>query len=125
MQLNFDLPDEILTSVEGYHCSFQGSIFVISLKFISNRAIYGPFGTTPSVGGHATPFTLPVVVGKIIGFYGNSDQYLDAIGVCLSLLTSYDFVWRQPFATSVKFEVSDVRFSSTITDLKQKNCQKS
>ncbi|KAF6998551.1 hypothetical protein CFC21_014666 [Triticum aestivum] len=50
---------------------------IMSLKFITNVKAYGPFGEA-----NGTPFTIPVENNSsIVGFFGRSGIYLDALGV--------------------------------------------
>ncbi|KAE8769856.1 32 kDa protein [Hordeum vulgare] len=50
---------------------------ITSLKFITNVKTYGPFGEAKG-----TPFTIPVQKNSsIVGFFGRSGIYLDALGV--------------------------------------------
>ena len=49
---------------------------ITSLKFVTNRATYGPFGR-----GDGTAFNVPVLNnGSVVGMFARADQYLDAIG---------------------------------------------
>jgi Jacalin-like lectin domain len=50
---------------------------VRSLVLETNLAVYGPYGTTTE----GIPFELSAPGSQIIGFYGRSGIYLDAIGV--------------------------------------------
>jgi hypothetical protein len=47
-----------------------------SLKFETNMRCFGPYGPEEKI-----PFELPAISGQIIGFYGCSGFYLDALGV--------------------------------------------
>lgn len=49
---------------------------VRSLKFETNLASFGPYGTEEGV-----PFQLPAISGEIIGFHGCSHGALDSLGV--------------------------------------------
>ncbi|KAI4967235.1 jacalin-related lectin 10-like [Hordeum vulgare subsp. vulgare] len=50
---------------------------ITSLKFITNVKTYGPFGEAKG-----TPFTIPAQKNSsIVGFFGRSGIYLDALGV--------------------------------------------
>ena len=72
-------PSEFLTGVSGTIGPFRNLLNVItSLTFVTNNArSYGPFGK-----GRGTPFhTQMQNNGRIVGFFGRSSQYLNAIGV--------------------------------------------
>ncbi|GLJ34077.1 hypothetical protein SUGI_0685090 [Cryptomeria japonica] len=77
-KVEFDYPNEVLVSISGKYYNFNDLILVTSLTFHTNHKKYGPFG---NYGGH--DFVTPSVGCKIIGFYGRSGLYLDAIGVHL------------------------------------------
>ncbi|TVU00010.1 hypothetical protein EJB05_54588, partial [Eragrostis curvula] len=52
---------------------------VRTLKIVTFRRTYGPYGTTDK---SATPFCYPVLGSdRITGFYGRSGSYLDSIGI--------------------------------------------
>ncbi|XP_065880962.1 jacalin-related lectin 3-like isoform X2 [Euphorbia lathyris] len=77
--IKFDYPDEILTSVNGYHGSFTGddcNSVIRSLTFITNKGKYGPFGEEFGIF-----FTSSKAQGKVVGFHGRSGCYLNGIGV--------------------------------------------
>lgn len=79
MQIKFDYPNEVLSSISGYVSSvtLDGKNKVIkSLTLHSTRGKYGPFGE--ELG---TYFTSATTEGKVVGFHGRSGLYLDAIGV--------------------------------------------
>ncbi|AQK49092.1 OSJNBa0016N04.16-like protein [Zea mays] len=69
---------EFLTGVSGSIGTFNGHANVItSLTFVTNARSYGPFGR-----GRGTSFHIPVQGnGCIVGFFGRSGRYLNAIGV--------------------------------------------
>ncbi|CAO2146672.1 unnamed protein product, partial [Urochloa humidicola] len=71
-------PAEFLTGISGTIGPFKSLLNVItSLTFVTNARSYGPFGK-----GHGTPFhTQMQNNGMIVGFFGRSSQYLNAIGV--------------------------------------------
>ena len=49
---------------------------ITSLKIVTNRATYGPFGR-----GDGTPFNVPVLNnGSIVGMFARAGDYLDAVG---------------------------------------------
>lgn len=87
--IKLDYPREFITKVEGYFDEVdwvEGNPVVIrSLNFETNVGKkYGPYGdalgnTNPNP--NATPFTFTVNPGqRIIGFFGRSGHYIDAIG---------------------------------------------
>ncbi|KAF8388126.1 hypothetical protein HHK36_026792 [Tetracentron sinense] len=88
--IDFDWPHEYITSISGTYNPFytngQGPIIVSSLRLITNKKEHGPFGWE-----HATPFSLGMNGGVIVGFHGRSSNLVDAIGVyvkplnCLSI----------------------------------------
>ena len=71
-------PSEFLTGVSGTIGPFKSLINVItSLTFVTNTRSYGPFGK-----GRGTQFHIQMQNnGRVIGFFGCSNQYLNAIGV--------------------------------------------
>ncbi|XP_059638109.1 jacalin-related lectin 3-like, partial [Cornus florida] len=74
--VKFDYPNEFLVAISGYY-SLESAFFGIqSITFHSNRTAYGPFGTE---SGKHFMFSTPLT-GKIVGLYGRSGYYLDAIG---------------------------------------------
>lgn len=80
--LQFQLgPSEFLTGVSGSIGLHNKQTHAItSLKFVSNLRSYGPFGK-----GGGTLFHSPMQsVGCIVGFFGRSDRYLNAIGVYMN-----------------------------------------
>lgn len=77
MQINLTYPDEFLVGVSGWWGDLQETRDVIrSLTFHTNKRIHGPYGEE-----QVTTFSYSSVGGKIVGFYGRSGTYLDAIGV--------------------------------------------
>lgn len=73
-KIQFDYPNEILTSISGHY-----DTYLRSLTFKSNLKKYGPYGRQ-----QGTYFSFPISDGKIVGFHGRSGSYLDCIGVYLS-----------------------------------------
>lgn len=72
-------PLEFLIGVSGTIGTFNSQVKVItSLTFVTNNAhSYGPFGK-----GRGTSFHIPMHGnGCIVGFFGRSGRYLNAIGV--------------------------------------------
>lgn len=78
--IQFDYPDEFLTSISGYYGYFGPGkpLAVRSLTFHTNSGKYGPYGQE-----QGTFFSTPTSGRKIMGFHGRSGWYLDAIGVQL------------------------------------------
>lgn len=57
--------------------TFYGETCIAKLGFRTNFGKrHGPFGQ-----GGGMKFTVPVQDGRIVGFFGQSDSYLNAIGV--------------------------------------------
>lgn len=48
---------------------------ISSLKFVTNRATYGPFGR-----GAGTPFNVPLDNASVVAMFARAGDYLDAIG---------------------------------------------
>ena len=71
-------PSEFVKGISGTVVGLYRSCNVIaSLTFVTNVKAYGPFGL-----GDGTPFTIPVEDNhSVVGFFGRSSTYLDAIGV--------------------------------------------
>ncbi|XP_037482907.1 mannose/glucose-specific lectin-like [Triticum dicoccoides] len=73
---------EFVKEVSGTHGIFDKDQhhIITSLKFITNVKAYGPFGEAKG-----TPFTIPAEKNSsIVGFFGRSGIYLDALGVYVS-----------------------------------------
>lgn len=80
-----DVSEEYLISVKGTFDKVDtvNSTIIKSLQFHTNLRTYGPFGST-----EGTKFSLSGKNSKIVGFYGQADEYLDSIGILVqSLLT--------------------------------------
>ncbi|KAK4490322.1 hypothetical protein RD792_000990 [Penstemon davidsonii] len=77
-QINIDYESDFLIGVSGFYGQMEyGGVNVIkSLTFYTNKGMYGPFGEEKG-----TYFTSVSCRGKILGFRGSSDEYLNAIGV--------------------------------------------
>ncbi|XP_024023650.1 galactose-specific lectin [Morus notabilis] len=78
--ISLDFPSEYIVEVSGYTDNVRGYKVVRSLTFKTNKATYGPYGTTSG-----TPFNLPIQNGLIVGFKGSIGYWLDYIGFHLSL----------------------------------------
>ncbi|KAF7027097.1 hypothetical protein CFC21_039169 [Triticum aestivum] len=72
--------DEYLISVKGHLGTIYDRLSVRSLTFISNRRTYGPYGKE-----EGAPFELPAAGGRIVGFHGRSDSYLNALGTYVKM----------------------------------------
>lgn len=75
-QVALDYPDEFVTSISG--CIDTDLRVIQSLTIHSNLDTYGPFGEE-----NENTFSFPeqrVEGGKIIGFYGKCDSYVNSIG---------------------------------------------
>ncbi|KAK4777049.1 hypothetical protein SAY86_005737 [Trapa natans] len=72
-----DYPEEFLISVSGYIEEGYSFGVIRSLRFQSNRRLYGPFGDEKG-----TFFAFPAVDdGRILGFFGNCDNgFVNSIG---------------------------------------------
>ncbi|XP_059630106.1 jacalin-related lectin 19-like [Cornus florida] len=75
-KVKLDYPSEFLLSVWGYCGQVNKMVVIRSLRFQSNKRIYGPFGMED---GEKFEFRSDTS-GKIIGFHGRSDKYLTTIG---------------------------------------------
>lgn len=80
-QIELDCPDEYLTSMSGHVGYFHRLVVIKSLTFRSNRRVYGPFGSRGEM-----PFSFTSGIGKIVGFFGRSDRYLNSIAAHLELV---------------------------------------
>jgi type 1 glutamine amidotransferase len=70
--------DEFVTEMSGTIDKFDvnDDIVITSLRIVTNLQTFGPWGD-----GNGAPFTVPVQSGSgIVGFFGRSGAYLDAIG---------------------------------------------
>ena len=72
---------EHLTEISGTFDNYQGVTVITSLSFKVGRRVNGPYGRATG-----TKFSLPVVKGKITGFFGNYGDYLDSLGVLIGPL---------------------------------------
>ncbi|KAH6761072.1 hypothetical protein C2S51_018021 [Perilla frutescens var. frutescens] len=79
----FGEKDEFLIGVEGFIGALEGKVgvnVIRSITFVTNKAKYGPLGA--EIG---TYFSSLIFGGgcnrKVVGFYGRSGAYLDAIGL--------------------------------------------
>lgn len=73
--MELDYPNEYIVSISGYLGQWGSMYLVNSLTFKSNREAYGPYGSE-----QGTFFSSPPNIGKIVGFYGRCNLYLDCIG---------------------------------------------
>ncbi|KAB1220630.1 Mannose/glucose-specific lectin [Morella rubra] len=87
IKISLDWPTEYLVRIDGTHgFQSQGLEDIIrSLTFVTNENTYGPYGT---VSEEDTSFTIPIKIGKVVGFHGQSGEAVDAIGIYLAPTTS-------------------------------------
>nr|GEW55795.1 copia protein [Tanacetum cinerariifolium] len=76
IQLGFG---ELVSEIRGTYAVYQTVTVITSLTFVVGTQENGPYGKV-----NGTAFSLPVINGKITGFWGNSDKYLDSLGVFLA-----------------------------------------
>ncbi|CAL9056581.1 unnamed protein product [Musa banksii] len=70
---------EYIKCISGHVKDFRGTRRVSQLTFVTNlRKTHGPFGQ-----GGGVAFSVPVAEGRIIGFFGNAEKYLNALGIYL------------------------------------------
>ena len=70
-------PSEFVKGISGTGGLYRSCNVIASLTFVTNVKAYGPFGL-----GDGTPFTIPVEDShSVVGFFGRTNTYLDAIGV--------------------------------------------
>ncbi|KAJ9565544.1 hypothetical protein OSB04_001510 [Centaurea solstitialis] len=70
--------DEEIRQISGTIGEYLGVTVVTSLTITTNKRVWPTYGAD---GG--TSFSLPVVVGKFVGFFGNSGDFLNSIGAIL------------------------------------------
>ncbi|GAB2213935.1 hypothetical protein Droror1_Dr00018261 [Drosera rotundifolia] len=76
--IRINWPSEHLIGISGSYGTYNELLVVMSLSFITNQTVYGPFGNTSA----AHSFAMPMIPGLVIvGFQGRAGYYLDAIGV--------------------------------------------
>ncbi|GKA16220.1 MutL protein homolog 3 [Tanacetum coccineum] len=73
IQLGFG---ELVSEIRGTYAVYQTVTVITSLTFVVGTQENGPYGKV-----NGTAFSLPIIDGKITGFWGNSDKYLDCLGV--------------------------------------------
>ncbi|XP_048128147.1 jacalin-related lectin 4-like [Rhodamnia argentea] len=90
---------EYITSFAGYlkNANDRGTL-INSLTFQTNKRILGPIGSEEGVY-----FSLPSEAGKVIGFFGTSDDFLESIGAQIELYSNKLY----PFESVGLFESSD------------------
>ncbi|KAG6530542.1 hypothetical protein ZIOFF_012781 [Zingiber officinale] len=72
---------ESINSMLGIVCEFFGDTCISQLEFTTNFGMhYGPFGSI----NEGRRFNVPVINGRIVGFFGSSTRYLNEIGVYLA-----------------------------------------
>ena len=60
---------------------------ITSLSFITNLTTYGPFGTAPG-----ETFSIPIADSAVVGFHGRSGYYLDALGIFVTPVSSFNYI---------------------------------
>ncbi|KAF4380944.1 hypothetical protein F8388_011866 [Cannabis sativa] len=78
---------------------------ILSLSFQTNLKTYGPFGTTT---GRGEPFTAPIggEDSLVVGFFGRSGYYLDALGIYVKPQANISFgEWGGPGGDPFGFTV--------------------
>ncbi|KAG6526759.1 hypothetical protein ZIOFF_016760 [Zingiber officinale] len=80
--LQFELErGEYINGMFGSFNDYYGEVCITELGFKTNLGNdHGPFG-----GGGGEGFSVPVVAGRIVGFFGEYDRYINSIGVSLAL----------------------------------------
>jgi len=79
-KIELDSGDEIIVAIEGFYGATKGTDgceIITSLSIYTNKRKYGPFGGK-EIGTH---FSSTLSGGKVVGFFGRSGAYLNAIGV--------------------------------------------
>ncbi|XP_047324380.1 jacalin-related lectin 3 isoform X2 [Impatiens glandulifera] len=76
IRMKLEYPNEVLRSISGYYGEERGRMVIKSLTFTTSRRKMGPYGEEKG-----TFFSSVTTDGKILGFHGRSDMYLDSIGV--------------------------------------------
>lgn len=72
---------EQLTEIKGTFGRCDDVTVIKSLSFKVNENDFdGPYGD----GANGTAFSLPVIKGKITGFFGNEGELLDSLGVFIA-----------------------------------------
>ncbi|KAG6530549.1 jacalin-related lectin 3-like [Zingiber officinale] len=72
---------EYINGMFGSFNDYYGEVCITELGFKTNLGNdHGPFG-----GGGGEGFSVPVVAGRIVGFFGEYDRYINSIGVSLAL----------------------------------------
>lgn len=61
---------------------------ITSLSFITNLTTYGPFGTATG-----ETFSIPIADSAVVGFHGRSGYYLDALGIFVIPVSSFNYVY--------------------------------
>uniref|UniRef100_A0A803PUJ6 Jacalin-type lectin domain-containing protein n=1 Tax=Cannabis sativa TaxID=3483 RepID=A0A803PUJ6_CANSA len=106
-QIVLNWPVEYLISISGTHGKFNDipDDVILSLSFQTNLKTYGPFGTTT---GRGEPFTAPIggEDSLVVGFFGRSGYYLDALGIYVKPQANISFgEWGGPGGDPFGFTV--------------------
>lgn len=71
---------EIIVGIEGFYGPAKGTDgfeVITSISIFTNKEKYGPFGENET----GTHFSSTLSGGKVVGFFGRSGTYLNAIGI--------------------------------------------
>jgi hypothetical protein len=79
-----------LKSISGTYGSYKGFLVITSLSFITNLTTYGPFGTAT---GETETFSIPIADSAVVGFHGRCGYYLDALGIFVIPVSSFNYVY--------------------------------
>ncbi|XP_030967987.1 agglutinin [Quercus lobata] len=77
--IKLKVSNEFLIRIAGFYGPVEGNgnfKALRSITFYTNKAKYGPYGD--EIG---QAFTSSVAPGRVVGFHGRSNAYLDAVGV--------------------------------------------
>jgi hypothetical protein len=75
MQIILEPENEYITRLTGTYGFVNDIQIITALTFVSNKAVYGPFGT--EVGSSFSSSGL----GKLVGFFGRSGSFIDRLGI--------------------------------------------
>lgn len=76
VQIKLDFPNERLVQVKGTISPAGGvkTDVISSVTFVTNKKTYGPYGAVQGRLFQSSP------LGKVVGFFGKSGNYVDVIG---------------------------------------------
>jgi len=75
VQVILDAPNEYISRVSGTYALVHGIQIITSLVFVSNKAVYGPYGTAEGKSFSSSG------LGKVVCFFGRSGSFIDQLGV--------------------------------------------